>query len=68
MNCAVWKQTETRDHISFPEPSESLILIDETKTVQKALLRMKSADLALNFYYLQRRRDSFTKYSSEANT
>lgn len=67
VNCCVWKQPQTGSQISFPKPSEPLILIYEKKTLPKTFLTVKSTDLTLYFNNFQRRGDSFAENPSETD-
>lgn len=65
VNCCIWKQPETGDHIPFPKSSKSLILVDDDKSLQKSAFAVKSSHLTFNLHDLQRRRDGFAEETSE---
>lgn len=66
MNCVVRKQTKTRNQVSFPKPSKSLIPVDDDETFPETAFAVKCPHLAFNFHHLQRGRDGFTKEAGEA--
>ena len=68
VNRCVREQPQARSEVSLPKAPQSLMLVDEQKTLPEAPLAVESSHLALYFDHLQGRRGGPAEKPSESDT